>query len=938
MALPPIRFRGTLRPAQQDIVEVAKRQLAAGERRLHVVAPPGAGKTILGLYLWSACVGKPALVLSPNSAIQAQWAAKLELFEHADELEVSCESAAPGHLTSLTYQALTLPARGKGSLKSEAHALWLERLLESGEANDEDAGRAWIADLEKNNPDYAQRRLTAYRKQAREARALQGKALEDLHAASRALIERLVQRGVGMIIFDECHHLLGHWGRVLGEAVAGFDDPVILGLTATPPEGAGYTELGLQTYRGLFGAVDYQIPVPAVVKDGFLAPYQDLMLFVRPTDAELRYLASVDGELHDLAAELRKPVPGRPDLLSWTRSELAAAAGDWLDFERARPGFSDAARRLLLLEGQVLPEGVPPPAPDEAVALDPSGIQVAVIESYLRRCLRLSAREEDQQLAERAVRELRLLGVQVTETGSRACASPVSRILAHSRSKARALVPILRAELEALGENLRAVVICDYEKSSASRAEVVEILDAEAGGAMASFRALLADPLTDSLDPVLVTGSSLLVDDDLAPRFMAAAREWIAARELEIRLEDRLEGKPGHQTSLGRPGAAAQGVSETSGGFHVVRGSGPDWCPRHYVMLVTELFERGLSRCLVGTRGLLGEGWDARRINVLLDLTTVTTSMTANQLRGRSIRLDPSDPQKLADNWDVICIAPEFARGLDDYRRFVRKHKVLWGVTEDGSVEAGPGHVHAAFGEAAPEDLEGLWSALNAEMLTRPARREEGRAAWRIGEPFPQQPVSALELKAGEGGGGFPPFSGTREPWSTTSLSLAVGRAILATYRQRGELPAAARLHTGRRAGGYVRLFLERADPEQTQRFSQAWREALGPLDRPRYLIPRQVEDRSLPWLARLLPNILARYFERRKRRLAMWHAVPSDFSRNKEQVATFQLHWNVEVSPGEALFAQRGEGREVLEQALAQGLAQGLAADGKIREKSVWW
>ena len=62
------------------------------------------------------------------------------------------------------------------------------------------------------------------------------------------------------------------------------------------------------------------------------------------------------------------------------------------------------------------------------------------------------------------------------------------------------------------------------------------------------------------------------------------------------------------------------------------------------------------------TRALLGEGWDANKINVLLDLTTVTTSMTVNQLRGRSIRLDPQEPDKLADNWDVVCIAPEFAK------------------------------------------------------------------------------------------------------------------------------------------------------------------------------------------------------------------------------------------------------------------------------------
>jgi superfamily II DNA or RNA helicase len=70
---PSIRFTGTLRPSQIEVVEIAKRQLATGERKIHVVAPPGSGKTVLGLYLWAECILVPALVLSPNSAIQAQW-------------------------------------------------------------------------------------------------------------------------------------------------------------------------------------------------------------------------------------------------------------------------------------------------------------------------------------------------------------------------------------------------------------------------------------------------------------------------------------------------------------------------------------------------------------------------------------------------------------------------------------------------------------------------------------------------------------------------------------------------------------------------------------------------------------------------------------------------------------------------------------------------
>ena len=125
--------------------------------------------------------------------------------------------------------------------------------------------------------------------------------------------------------------------------------------------------------------------------------------------------------------------------------------------------------------------------------------------------------------------------------------------------------------------------------------------------------------------------------------------------------------------------------------------------------MITEFFQDGLTKCLVGTRGLLGEGWDASRINVLIDMTTVTTSMSINQLRGRSIRLDKKWPEKVANNWDIVCVADEFTRGYDDYQRFKQKHKQLFGVCDDGAIEKGVGHVHAAFNDVRPEGIsEGM--------------------------------------------------------------------------------------------------------------------------------------------------------------------------------------------------------------------------------------
>ncbi len=63
----------------------------------------------------------------------------------------------------------------------------------------------------------------------------------------------------------------------------------------------------------------------------------------------------------------------------------------------------------------------------------------------------------------------------------------------------------------------------------------------------------------------------------------------------------------------------------------------------------------------------------------------------------------------------MICLAPEFTKGFDDYQRFIDKHNTLFGLTDDGSVEKGVGHVHAAFTEIKPEGIEDSMALLNAE-------------------------------------------------------------------------------------------------------------------------------------------------------------------------------------------------------------------------------
>ena len=124
------------------------------------------------------------------------------------------------------------------------------------------------------------------------------------------------------------------------------------------------------------------------------------------------------------------------------------------------------------------------------------------------------------------------------------------------------------------------------------------------------------------------------------------------------------------------------------------------------------------------------------------------------------------------------------------------------------------------------------------------------------------------------------------------------------------------------------------ADPTAREMFAASVREVLGPLRNPRYVVPRSADFLTDTWVSKLLPELIGRYFRKKTRRLAMWHAVPSELARNKHLVEIYQRCWNRHVSPGEPVFAQRGEGRELVREVRRQG----LCPRGEVHRKELFF
>ena len=101
----PIKFKYSWRDYQQRVLDELEFHLE--DAHLNVVAPPGSGKTVLGLEVMLR-INEPTLVLAPTLAIRNQWKDRfVELFLNEQEVDwISMDIHQPSFLTISTYQGL----------------------------------------------------------------------------------------------------------------------------------------------------------------------------------------------------------------------------------------------------------------------------------------------------------------------------------------------------------------------------------------------------------------------------------------------------------------------------------------------------------------------------------------------------------------------------------------------------------------------------------------------------------------------------------------------------------------------------------------------------------------------------------------------------------------------------------------------------------------
>lgn len=895
-------FRFTWRAYQKRVIEEMTEHL--DDRRLHVVAAPGSGKTILGLEALRQ-IGRPALILSPTLTIRDQWTDRLvsmflpEGAASPDWISTDIRSLAP--ITSITYQALHTAFTGEAAEEEEAE----------------------------EDPDPSARPRS--------------------RRATKVDVVSLL-RGVGVttVVLDECHHLRSEWWRTLTSVIEKLERPTLVSLTATPPYDVPPAEW--DRYVALCGPVDAEISVPELVADKNLCPHQDYVHLSIPSDEERTlirrfrvdvrtFLSALVADADFITAIESHPFLDRPDdhieeILEHTTYFSSIA----IFLHHVRGG---APPRLLKCMG-LDRERIPP-------------LTEEWWEELLTGCLFDDEEHYDahRETMKRIRRELERIGGVERRVVYLRTTRKLARVLAASVSKLESIRDIVALEHGALGDRLRQVILTDFIRAGDMPKGKNDEQPINRIGVVPIFELLRRQGPPDIRLGILC-GSLAIVPAASMP----LVRECATKMGLDpVRLgEDRLP----HDER-----------------YVELAISGPD--DKRKVRLITDVFSRGGITVLVGTKSLLGEGWDAPSVNSLILASFVGSYMLSNQMRGRAIRVEKGNPEKAATIWHLSCVVDENDESGqpyagEDWETMTRRFAAFVGpsrtepVIQTGVERLGLGL--PPFAESKVEEinvqtkgdavdrgrLQAAWSAAIGG--------EGGRLVHEVEAPPEVLPrrfvfVGAIRVLVAQGIGvllyvlsmadvGVEPHTGGWVLVRVLGVLLAIGLlasspfffkalwlllthgSIAGSLKQVGKAVLRALCHADliETSSFHLRVravqvqgtertvcFLEGGSTYEQNLFLDALADVLNPIDDPRYVIIRRS---------------LLGWWERKD-----YHAVPTPLGQKKELAEYFARMWKRYVGTSDLVYTRSPEGRRLLLKARGQALSAALLS--RAERRSVW-
>ncbi len=402
-----VRFQAAFRDYQRQVLDRLETHRRDG--KIHIVAAPGSGKTVLGLELICR-LGRPALILAPTLTIRQQWSTRF--FEHFLPAEVqkedwfSVDPRKPSLLTATTYQHL--------------HAAYRRMCFAAREEGEYELGQTEIQYEEFD------------------------------------LMRTLRAANIGTICLDEAHHLRNEWQRSLEEFIAEQrGDVQLISLTATPPYDA--TPAEWNRYLSLCGEIDEEIFVPQLVAQGTLCPHQDYVYLNSPTPQEAAVLRDYGARAERCVQEL---------LAGSTVSDALLSCAALYDPERHLGWLFEHAEGMTALFSLARHKGLELPKA-QCRFVSPGGLPIfsmrvaQVAFQFMLDSAPMFRPEVSESVRAVLAREALLRNGQVKLTGD----ERIDRAMISSAGKLASIVAIAQSEWEALGDSLRLLVLTDHIRS-----------------------------------------------------------------------------------------------------------------------------------------------------------------------------------------------------------------------------------------------------------------------------------------------------------------------------------------------------------------------------------------------------------------------------------------------------------------------------------------
>lgn len=643
-----IKFKYEWRKYQKRVLDQLDFNLT--DQHLHIVAPPGSGKTVLGLEV-ALRINKPTLIFAPTIAIRNQWIERFrELFLDIPEIPdwISKDVRNPSFLTVITYQSLHSAVTSYKEIIADQ---------EQEEEDEEDS--------------------------------------DSENVVNAKLFEQLVltyqKIDLGTIILDEAHHLKNAWWKSLDHLKKSLNTTMV-GLTATPPYDVTFQEW--ERYIDLNGSIDAEITVPELIQEGDLCPHQDLIHVTFPSRDEIQKIYDYRDKVRVVYEELFTDEALKSVLINHRFYKIPKLC---LDEIYSNIEYYSAVLIYMNAIGFPLKE-------EHLEIVDAEKIEIPQI-TYLWMELLLThllfkdtfiiTRNEEWIL--QMVERLRRAGVLEKQTLNFRYNPKINNYLSSSVNKIRSIEEIVKFEYAQLKDALRLVVLTDYIRKEYLNVGITQDKIMKIG-VVPIFKKLVSNVDFSGHIGVL-TGSLIILPKHLYP--------IIQERMCKVKKEDcQFSVVPEHEDYIQlllHPGI------------------------RHFsVQVVTELFQEGKLQILIGTKSLLGEGWDAPSINALVLASFVGSYVTSNQMRGRAIRSMMSQPKKTSNVWHLLSIDPSESDGGEDFRILKKRFKTFVGINkEEGYIENSIGRMKLPM-----EWQEAAVFKFNRDSFERGLERNELHSQW----------------------------------------------------------------------------------------------------------------------------------------------------------------------------------------------------------------